>query len=209
MGCFNLTCAITRTPITDKDECVVLLFKQEAAERLRMDSMMGLRWELDNNFVDVYYGIYEGYGRVSKCPVDNLTDTNQYLVIPISKHAWDFGINLSKSDKNKHTIEGIDREINAHLAMQKLQETAKKLSKDIALAKELEKTVDLLYKVNWIGFGAEFKVLICLNIFMYQNNINLFDVTPYGGQSMNYNEMKEWENLRNVRIEYLKSKIEE
>lgn len=209
MGCFNITCAITRTPIIDKDECVILLFKPEAADRLRMDSMMGLHCELDDNFVAAYYGKYRGYGDVDSCPVDNLTDTNQYFVVPISRQAWDFGIKLSKSKEWEKSVNVVQDRINLNFSLQKLQELNKKLAPNTPTANEIDKTVDSLYKVNWIGFGEEFKILHCLNIFMYQNKINLFDVDPYGGQAMNYKEMKTWENLRNTRIEYLKSKIEE
>jgi hypothetical protein len=205
MGTFNLTCTVTKTPIIDGDKCVIFLFKPTAAKQF-MDRCGGLTWAFEKDFVCVYKGKYNGYGRVDSCPVENLYDTNQYLPFAISKEAWEFGIELSKSQEYKDTVDHIQNLIDINVQFKKLDSMS--ITGD-ALVSSLKAAAETFCNENIFAFGAEYKILSCLDRFCRANHFNMFEQDIYCSQSINYDDMKQWEKLRNVRIKHLKTKVEE
>ena len=149
----------------------------------------------------MYKGTYKGYGRVDSCPVENLYDTNQYLPFAISKEAWEFGIELSKSLEYKSTIDYIQNKIDLNFKIIELEK--------LTGGDEFDSIKQIIGSENLIGFGAEYKILACLDRFCWANHFNMFEQDIYCSQSINFDDMKTWEELRNVRIKHLKTKIEE
>jgi len=205
MGTANLTCIVTLTPIIDEDNCVIILFKPEAAD-LFMDRNGGLSWAFEKYFVCVYKGTYKGYGNVDSCPVNNLYDTNQYLPFAISKEAWEFGVKLSNSAEYKDTVDHIQNKIDINFQFKKLEAIH---IKGDELLDSLKDAAETFCNENIFAFGAEYKILACLDRFCRANHFNMFEQDIYCSQSINFEDMKKWEDLRNVRITYLKTKIEE
>ena len=206
MGTFNLTCCVTSTPIIDKEKCTILLFKPEVKDEIA-DPCNGIKWAFEKGFIDVFYGKYKGFGKVSGCPVNNICDTNQYLVYCICKSAWEYGIELTKSDSFKSQLEHINKTIN--LAF-RIQEIDKKSLPNNDFVNACNKLESILSLDNYIGFGKEFTIMSALNSFCYNNHMDMFvESNRYGGQYMGLKEKKEWQKLRDERIKYLESKIEE
>lgn len=208
MGTANLTCCVTRTPILEKDNCVILLFKPEAADGF-LDRCGGLQREFERNFVCSYRGKYKGYYKVSGCPVNNLADTNQYLPFAISQEAWEYGIEYSNSPDFKRMREHIQSMIDLNLKMQKLDAALLISNPDDKLLDNIKAINALVGSQNWIGFGQEYFIISALDTICRSNYINMFECDIYGGQSMCFKEKKAWGDLRNKRIKYLESKIKE
>ena len=205
MGTFNLTCCVTKTPIVEGDSCVILLFKPRASDNF-MDRDGGLKYAFEDDFVDVYKGTYKGYGKVDSCPIDNLVDSNHYLIFAISQEAWEFGIKLSKLSEFKAMVDYIQNTIDINIKFKKLDEMNVKGDE---LMDALKTAADVFCNDNILAFGEEYKVLACLDRFCRANHFNMFEQDIYCGQSMNFDDMKKWAELRNVRIKHLKTKIEE
>ena len=203
MGTANLTCCVTRTPILEKDNCVILLFKPEAADWF-LDRNGGLQSAFEKCFVDSYKGKYQGYYQVTGCPVNNLSDTNQYLPFAISQEAWEYGIEYSKSPDFKSMREHIQNMIDLNFKMQKLD--ALIINPDDKLLENIKAINDVMGSQNWIGFGQEYFIIAALDILCRNNMMNMFDCDIYGGQSMCFQDKKAWGDLRNKRIKYLESK---
>jgi len=205
MGTFNLTCCVTKTPIIEGDWCVILLFKVKAKNDLS-DEGDGLRFAFESHFFEIYKGNYEGYGRVSGCPINNLCVSDKYLIYAISNEAWEHGIVISKSDKFKNQSVSIDNTIAANLQFR----DAMHFEMSNPSIEKLKELADILYRPNWATFGKEYKIMSALHSFCNSNHFNMFiENNRYGGQSINSKEMREWNKLRNIRIKNLESTIEE
>ena len=216
MGSWNVTCILTKTPILEGEECVLLRFHNpKGKEGVWLGDLDGFLDDYVPLLDLVHFGKYADYGRITgvKTDVCPLTQDKYYGFL-VLKSAWDF---CSKLD-----YDWVDEYVDQKLKMLKAHRQLSQLDKDpdgtvsvkttfmgnpVKGALKLtpntldEWTAEL---VNFEKFEKELRVIGRLHAFARANLFNLFDISSlnmYAGQDWDMDEQKQWMKLRTKRIQ--------
>lgn len=216
MGSWNVTCILTKTPILEDEECVLLRFLNPKGKE---DVWLG---DLDGFLDDyvplldlVHFGKYADYGRISgiKTDVCPLTQ-DKYYGFFVLKSAWDFCSKLDYDWVDQY----IDQKLQMLKAHRQLAQLAKNSNNSVSVETKfvgqpvegkLKLTSDTLEQwtaelINFEKFEKELRVIGRLHAFARANLFNPFDISTlnmYAGQDWDMDEQKQWMKLRTKRIQ--------
>lgn len=202
MGCFNVVCAVTRTPIIAGEKIRVIVLENPDIDGL-IDGE-STRFILRSSFKESVVGLYNDYGGVEGFePVDKWNQEGDLRAWFFSEAAWQYGEKIVKNKEYQWIDEFMsDYGINGLLEKIAGMDTFKD---DERFKGELTRIAAEKVKQPII------KVAVALNSFCRRNCINLFDpafCATYGGQGIDLEVMSEWEKLRKARTKTL-TKIKE
>lgn len=189
MGSFNVTCCVTKTPITPGEECVLITFNRDVEMFSFLDSQSSLFGDVD----EFYFGQYDDYGNIRGCEHKRIQNDELKLSVDsvrgffFSKEAWEFGKSLLNDEEYNRYNEYIEKHLSflsiIHEKRDKFEENLESL-----------------------------KIAFSLRTFCLLNNFNMFDVSfenIYGGQSYNIKEKEQFNTLRVGRMAKFKKEEEE
>lgn len=207
MGCFNVTCCVTKTPIVAHEKCWAILFK-DGAEDSEFFGAPGSLGDVFPHLERVVTGHYNEYGGLDRMKLNLIEDKNAYFV---SDEAWQFGVQQAKAS-NPYADHLVRMGKGGPLeGMTKLMETLAEAIKtrkdsDPALKKEVE-AWQAEQKTNVFNrFEPEIRIIIALYEFCARNHFNMFDVSDqnrYAGQGLHSSDYRAWMAVRNLRMEKL------
>jgi hypothetical protein len=207
MGSFNVTCCVTKTPITIGEKCVLILVNKTENDLDTLTCGEMHNFIIESGIKGVYHGKYDDYGRLDVDHPDCNND-EKYRGYFISSDAWELAVELFKNPNYKGQLKWIEDRFQLKKQIAKLME-AKKQIESSDLAKEVDVMVSAVEAITGGAVGIDedsAKRLIVLKSFCYTNNFNMFDPSFenwYGSQSLNVREKKQWNKLRNARIKVL------
>lgn len=206
MGCFNVTCCVTKTPIVAHEKCWAILFKN-GLEDSDFFGVPGTFGHILPQLQRVVAGQYDEYGGLDTLKL-HYQDKRVYFV---SDEAWQFGVAQAKVSSSYAdylvrvgkggALEGLTK------LMEALAETIKtQKDPDSTLKKEVE-AWQAEQKANIFNrFEPEIRIIIALYEFCARNHFNMFDVSDqnhYAGQGLYFDDHRAWATLRNSRMEKL------
>ena len=218
MGTFNVTCCVTKTPIIYDENCILVVFKRTNDDEYDYLSAETSSFLIESHIHSIYMGKYDGYGRLEGLEHPQIEDEGEYRGFFFSDHAWNLGIQLVNEPEFARQMKYISKRFGLKNKIDKLKNTMMSCNDKLSGADEILSIAEGFS--NAIGLGSStttaseetIKILTCLKSFCLMNNLNMLDPSFenwYGGQSLNVEQKKRWNALRDERISILKKAEDE
>ena len=199
MGSWNVTCCLTKTPISPGERCVLLRFvnNAESTEDLQFLDLEGFLENVIPHLISVHHGTYTDYGRISSLKTDVCPLTqDKYYGFFLSLAAWEFCSKLPYAWVDKH----IDQKIKVAKAEIEFELVDHKHG---AVELPIDKSIQRWFK-QFIKFEAEARIIGRIVAFGQANLFNVFDlsnINMYAGQKWDKAAQQQWMDLRSQIIQ--------
>jgi len=207
MGCFNVTCCVTKTPIVAHEKCWAILFK-EGVDASEFFGAPGSLRDVLSHLERVVAGHYNEYGGLDKLKLNLIGDKEAYFV---SDEAWQFGVARAKIPSSHADylvrigkggpLEGMLKLMESVAETIKTQENFDPILKKEVEAWQTEQKANVFNR-----FEPEIHTIIALYEFCARNHFNMFDVSDQNrcaGQGLYSGDYRAWMAVRNLRMEKL------
>ena len=189
MGSFNVTCCVSKTPITVGEKCHLVVFSGiKLMDLVYSESMIFS--VASSNDTRVVHGEYDDYGRIKDNKLEffnNSEPEDSSFGFYISDDAWELGKSLTGEDEYSRVSKHFREKVRVNHLLDKLDgKTSDQPSGE---------SID------------DREVLVVLMTFCNLNNFNMFDPSfqnTYGSQSYSISDKEKFNKLRERRVKMLK-----